>query len=196
MQGYKINYFAPRVNVQIVKLTGNLQNIATNSGSWPAAYDVWRYIYENEPQYESQFKADQTQAMQLWDKARQYLAAYNTRTGSHAKLWVVTSWPETSDAQIELTPWNWATAQQHTDLLTVEVQRWQETDAPRSIAAAQHVAESAGLWIAQASIAGQHTVSGALNLINSTSGFPGIKAYLVFYGNNYDGLQAFLQQIR
>jgi len=199
LQGYMINYFAPAVNVQIVKLTGNLQNIATNSGSWPAGYDVWRYIYENEPQYEPQFKANQTQAMQLWDKARQYMAAYNTRTGSHAKLWVVASWPETSDAQIGLAPWNWATAQQHTDLLTVEVQRWQETDLQRSINAVQQVRNSGAIgWQAQASMETDngHTLAGALALIHGTYGTPGISSWEPFYSNNYKGLYTFLQYAR
>ncbi|VVC06006.1 Uncharacterised protein [uncultured archaeon] len=199
VQSFKTNYFAPRVNVQIVKVTGNLANIEANSGSWPGGYDVWRYIYESESQYEPQFTVNQAGAQQLWDKAREYLAAYNTRTGSHAKLWVVASWPETSDPQAGLAPWNWGQAQQHTDLLTVEVHRWQENNLTRSIDSAKQVASTGTVnWQAQTSMEIQngHTLQGAIDLIEGAYSTPGVRSWEPFYSNNYEGLYTFLEIAR
>jgi hypothetical protein len=188
---YKSNYFANGVNVYLMKRTFGIQDIIANSASWPAGYDLWEYDFEKGDKYEPQFSADQAQAEKLFDQARQYLNQYNQRTSGHCVLYITPSYPEVNGQN-----WNWVEAQQHSDLMDVQIQRWQETDPSSSVAAAQHVAESATSWVAQVSISGQHTVAGALNLINATSGLTGIKSYLVFYGNNYEGLQSFLEQVR
>ena len=188
---YKSNFFANGVNVYLMKRTYGIQDIISNSASWPAGYDLWEYDYEKGNNYEPQFTPDQAQSEKFFDQARQYLNQYNQRTSGHCILYITPSYPQVNGQN-----WNWLEAQQHADLMDVQIQRWQETDPQLSVTAAQHVAESATSWIAQSSLSGQHTVSGALNLINATSGLVGIKSYLIFYGGNYDGLQSFLQQVR
>jgi hypothetical protein len=202
-QKYKTNYFAPGVNVYIVKDIGSLTNIAANSANWQAGYDYWRYDYESGNSYEPQFTPDQVQSEKLFDQVRQYLDAYNTRTGSHAKLWVTVSWPETSDPRAKLTAWNWAQTQQHTDLLQVMVQRWQDSNVTRSISAVQQVSSTGAVgWVPQASVDDTHnkTLQGAINLIegvyNSTTANNSISSWELSYNNNYEGLYEFLEITR
>jgi len=225
LANFKGTYFRSGVDVEFVKRVAGYQQFAIDALTYPAGIDIFRYIYENETQYEPKFTANQTNAQPIWDNAMSTVAAYNARTGGHAKLWTVVSYPETSDPTLwnaatstgdchftgsngqnhQCLFWNWKTAKTHTDYLTIEVQRFQEAtghcvELTCSINYLLQI-NSTGVqnWFMQSSMETDngHTLIGALNMITAGTVFnKTIATYEPFYDYEFGNLQNFLLQSR
>ncbi len=192
IQQYKTGYFAPGVLVYSVFRSKGVDDIETNAQTLRAGFDIISEDYESGPTYEPSFVTDETQALAIFQRCQAAVQEYNTRTGSHALLWVTPSYREVGGEN-----WDWGQVRQKVDILQVQTQPWQESNPTRSLEAAQHVDQTGGHdFFAQTSISGDHTVQGAANLAQDLATVRSVKGVMIFTGTNADGLQQILGMLR
>lgn len=189
---YKNGYFASGVKIYAVYRSYGVADIEAKSSTLPTGYDVFIEDYETGPTYEPAFTTNEIASVDIFHRCLEAVAKYNQRTDSQAQLWITPSYKQVNGEN-----WNWSPVRHATDILQVQTQPWQESDPQRSLLAAQHVDATGGHdWIAQTSISGAHTVSGAVALARNLATVPSVTAVMVFTASNATGLQQLLNLIR
>ncbi|HJU13633.1 MAG TPA: hypothetical protein VJ792_04180 [Candidatus Nitrosotalea sp.] len=105
------------VNVEGIIIYNSIQALTSGLQELPSGYNYIGYDYEKGSGFSPEFTTNESISTGYFDKAREAVEKYNTKTGSDAKLLIMPPYGELRTAN-----WNWGVAARHADAIDIQLQ--------------------------------------------------------------------------